>query len=192
MTTHGAGLEKADDSADQRNDRVDRALLQQIAEDRDTKAMETLYIRYQTRLVPFLTRFTRDEAVLQETYNDVMHKVWRKAHQYRGQSKVSSWIFSIGYRSCLRTIKKADQSQFEELKVEDGGEQTPDYEQKDAIQKALRELSPDHRMVLELAYFQGLATKEIAEIIGRPVNTVKTRLHHARNQMRRHLGELSE
>ena len=67
-----------------------------------------------------------------------------------------------------------------------------DLEAADAIQKALQTLSANHRLVVELAYFQGMATGEIATVIGRPVNTVKTRLHHARKQLREHLGDVYE
>ena len=192
MIMQDVGLNSAVDAEDQRSDRVDRRLLEDIAVNRDKQAMETFYHRYQDRLIPFLTRLTRDQALLQETYNDVMHKVWRKAHQYKGQSKVSSWVFSIGYRDCLRTIKKARREAFEEETVIEPGGEAPEfekYEVKEEIQKALRKLTPDHRLVIELAYFQGMATKDIADIIGRPVNTVKTRLHHARNQLRQYLGE---
>lgn len=177
------------DDVDQRDDRVDRRLLEDIARHRDKQAMEAFYLRYQDRLVPFLMRFTRDQALLQETYNDVMHKVWRKAHQYKGQSKVSSWVFSIGYRSCLRAIKGADRYPSVEDMVLEQAAEDPNLEMQDAIQKALQVLSPNHRLVIELTYFQGMATKEIAEVINRPANTVKTRLHHARNQLRQHLEE---
>ena len=172
-------------------DLVDRRLLSAIANDRDEVAMETLYRHYQDRLVPFLYRLTHDRALIEETYNEVMLKVWRKAHQYKGQSMVSSWIFSIGYRTCLRMIKKAQRGEFasSDSLAFDAAHEGDNPLRERMVHQALGQLSPDHRMVLELAYFQGLATQEIAQIVGRPVNTVKTRLHHARNKMRDILGD---
>ena len=189
-TTQCLGDTPVEDDARRREDLVDRRLLHAIAEHRDEKAMETFYHRYQGRLTPFLMRLTHDQSLLQETYNDVMHKVWRKAHQYRGQSMVSSWVFSIGYRACLKTLKKAQRQTHRQAAEDTVAEQAASddrYDDQQAIRRGLDALSADHRMVLELAYFQGLPMKDIALVLGRPVNTVKTRLHHARKHLRRHL-----
>ena len=189
----GEQQKKDDVNRDARHaaDLVDRRLLSAIASDRDEVAMETLYRHYQERLVPFLYRLTHDRALIEETYNEVMLKVWRKAHQYKGQSMVSSWIFSIDYRTCLRMIKKSKRGELSSTDTLSSQAAHEDHHplRERMVQQALGQLTPDHRMVLELAYFQGLATQEIAQIIGRPVNTVKTRLHHARNKMRDILGD---
>ncbi|MEM7097195.1 MAG: RNA polymerase sigma factor [Pseudomonadota bacterium] len=178
-----------------REDIIDRQLLEAVARQRDEGAMESLYHRYQNRLIPFLHRLTSDDALIEETFNEVMMNVWRKAHQYKGQSMVSSWVFSIGYRVCLRTIKKAkriSEAEHQLLQHSDANESynfDPVNHLKQALNQAMQQLKPNHRLVLELAYFEGLSIKEISVIAGRPENTIKTRLHHARLKMREVYGD---
>ena len=178
-------------------DATDRAALQRIAADRDIVAMEQLYNDYRPRLTSFLRRFSRDDGLIEEAYNEVMIKVWEKAHQYQGRSKVSSWVFSIGHRTCLRmVVKQQKREQVVELAGDDlpdvadgsGGFESPldasdtayDAAQMNA---AIRKLPVKQRMVIELCYFEGYSTEEIGRIVDCPTNTVKTRLHHARKKI---------
>lgn len=174
-------------------DQVDRELIERIASSRDHTAMEALYVRYRPRLGGFLRRLTRDDGLIEEAYNDAMLKVWNKAHQYQGQSKVSSWIFSIAYRGCLRVVKKQKFRQGildvlgqSHLPHDTAGESSHDEatERTDLICQALETLSANHRLVIELCYFGGYSTEEVSQIVKCPVNTVKTRLHHARKKIR--------
>jgi len=176
---------------------MDRATLQRIAADRDIVAMEQLYNEYRPRLTSFLRRLSRDDGLIEEAYNEVMIKVWEKAHQYQGRSKVSSWVFSIGHRTCLRmVVKQQKREQVVELagddlpEVADGssgfespldaGDAAFDAAQMNA---AIRKLPAKQRMVIELCYFEGYSTEEIGRIVDCPTNTVKTRLHHARKKI---------
>lgn len=166
----------------------DRELLRRLAESRDPAAMEQLYKRYRPRLMGFLRRLTTDEEVREEAYNDIMVKVWEKAHQYQGRSKVSSWIFSIGYRTCLRMVKK---QQRRDKVITLVGQELPEFvEDNDLaevddkqIQAAVRRLPAKQRIVVELCYFEGYSLEEIGGILKCPQNTVKTRLHYARKKL---------
>ncbi len=171
------------------DDQRDRRLLKRIAEQQDREALQQLYGSYAPRITGFLRRMTRDDGLIEEAYNDVMMTVWRKAHQYKGQSKVSSWIFSIAYRICLRMVKK----QKFRAGVLDMLGREPSFathetagpvERDDLIAAALDRLNAAHRLVVELSYFRDFSTQEIAQIVGCPVNTVKTRLFHARQKIR--------
>lgn len=171
-------------------DVLDRELMARITEDRDVAAMEDLYVRFKPRLMSFLRRLTRDEMVLEEAYNDVMVTVWRKSHQYEARSKVSSWIFSIAYRICLRMVKKQSKR---DATFELRGDELPDMaapepvgspEGSEDLIAAVKRLNPKHRIVVELCYFEGYSLEEIAQIVDCPANTVKTRLYHARNKLR--------
>jgi RNA polymerase sigma-70 factor (ECF subfamily) len=170
---------------------TDTLLLRQIATDRNTTAMESLYKGYRGRLVPFLTRMTRDQTIIEETYNDVMLTVWNKAEQFQGNSRVSSWIFSIAYRACLNLLNK----QILRKKILNGvlffqhEESTEANEpgtsaKTDLLNKAIKQLPAKQQMVIELSYFQECSIQEIAAIANCPQNTVKTRLHHARQKIR--------
>ena len=176
--------------ADRLND-IDKALLRQITEDRSTVAMQSFYDSYRSRLVPFLRRMTQDHTLIEETYNDVMLTLWNKSDQFKGNSKVSSWVFSIAYRVCLRLIKKQQFRQkvldnFLFFKEEENEEQQEagNDEEGDLLNRAIKSLPAKQRIVIELSYFQGYSTQEIGEIADCPTNTVKTRLHHARQKIR--------
>ncbi len=170
-------------------EQTDRLLLQKIATDRDPVSMERLYLRFRPRVCGFLRRLTHDDGLIEESYHDVMLTVWNKAHQFKGQSKVSSWVFSIAYRVCLRMVRK---QQFRDgvldmigkTKSAVGTLLEEQIEASDFIAQALTTLSAKHRLVVELSYYEGHTMEEIAEIAQCPVNTVKTRLHFARRKMR--------
>ncbi len=170
-------------------DQKDRELIERISSARDHTAMEALYVQYRPRLGGFLRRLTYDNSLIEEAYNDVMLKVWNKAHQYQGQSKVSSWIFSIAYRTCLRMVQKQNlrQNVLDVLGQSDIASSVSLHdatEQADLIDSALATLSAKHRLVIELSYFSGYSTEEVGQIVQCPTNTVKTRLHHARKKIR--------
>ncbi|MEO1037811.1 MAG: sigma-70 family RNA polymerase sigma factor [Pseudomonadota bacterium] len=171
------------------SDCVDRTLLQQIAEHRDRRALQRLYDAYAPRITGFLRRMTSDEGLIEEAFNDVMLNVWNKAHQFKGQSKASSWIFSIAYRVCLRMVKRQKfragvVEMFGRERAETETAPTNPVDTSDLIATALEKLSAAHRLVIELSYFRDFSTEEIAQIIGCPQNTVKTRMFHARKQIR--------
>ncbi|MBL1293602.1 MAG: RNA polymerase sigma factor [Thiotrichales bacterium] len=182
-------------------DQKDRALIERISLERDHTAMETLYVLYRPRLGSFLRRLTHDNTLIEEAYNDVMMKVWNKGHQYQGQSKVSSWVFSIAYRTCLRMVKKqktrnglfdifGEKEVVEDIASDERIDES--LERTDLIEQALQTLSPKHRLVIELCYFSGYSTEEVGKIVQCPTNTVKTRLHHARKKVRSFVEESTE
>lgn len=173
------------------DDTVDVVLLRQIAQNRDKHAMQTLYKSYQNRILPFLKRMTDDFELIEEIYNDVMVSVWNNAHQFKGDSKVSSWIFSIAYRSCLRMLKKAqmrerlyDAFSLFLLTANDDTDEPQEHPRSTEIEQAVKSLPAKQRLMVELSYFQGCSLQEISEIAKCPLNTVKTRLHHARNKIK--------
>ncbi|MEM7281552.1 MAG: RNA polymerase sigma factor [Pseudomonadota bacterium] len=172
------------------HDRVDRVLIEQIAKDRRSDALETLYRQYQPRMIGFLRRLTQDDNLIEDVYNEVMLQIWNKAHQYKGSSKVSSWIFSIAYRACLKMLKKQQRKQEIVQALGDwfsalgASNESAESDSNDVIGKAINTLKPNHRLVVELCYFQGYSTEEISQIAGCPVNTVKTRLYHARAKIK--------
>ncbi|MEL7311577.1 MAG: sigma-70 family RNA polymerase sigma factor [Pseudomonadota bacterium] len=177
-------------------EQLDSLLLVRIAQKRDRAAMRELYQRYHLRLRGFLRRLTTDDAVIEETYNDVMLKVWEKADQFRSESKVSSWIFSIAYRLCIRVLKRERRksSLIDRLRREPNPEPTTassNLEDEDLVNQALQGLSVRHRIVIELAYFEGYSTEEISHITRCPRGTVKTRLHHARHRIRHAIDQLA-
>ena len=170
------------------DDDDERALLHRISSG-DRNAFRELYFRYYGRLARFLSRVTRDRDDVEEVINDTLLIVWQHAGDFRGASRVSTWIFGIAYRCALKSVRRASarsrvsahaSQQAEEL-VEDAARGT---EVRQLLDTALSALSPEQRLALVLAYCMGYSCEEIAAIAECPVNTVKTRMFHARHKLR--------
>jgi RNA polymerase sigma factor (sigma-70 family) len=182
--------------ADDDRSATEAALLRRIAAG-DRAAFETLYRAYFPRLTRFLERVMRRSHAVEEVLNDAMVVVWRKADSFNGESKVSTWIFAIAYRIAMKAMKRFD----EPLESDDSlYEETQPGPEARLMQRQLCALlgehigrmSPEHRAVIELTYYHGCAYREIAQIMGCPVDTVKTRMFHARRRLRRFLSDRKE
>ena len=168
------------------------ALLQRIA-CRDRRALEDLYTRYHRRLSRFMLRLAPRYDFAEEIINDTFWVVWRKAADFRGASLVSTWIMGIAYRRALRALRdERHRSAFDwqPLQDEPAVDEGEAALTQDWIAKGLRELPEEQRLTLELAYFMGHSCEEIATISGCPVGTVKARMFHAREKLRRALPSL--
>lgn len=165
----------------------------------DRRALRQLYTTYHRRLIRFLMRVTRDTQLSEEILNDTMWVVWRNAASFREESRVSTWITGIAYRRALKSLAtQRRHAPGHNRSLDDKNEFEADaamavsfaeqLETSDWIETAMAQLSPEHRMTLELAYFMGETCEAIAQISDCPVGTVKTRLHHARIHMQRHLA----
>ncbi len=166
---------------------------------RDLRAFEELYRSYHPRLSRFLANLIHRPPMIEEVLNDTMLVVWNRTDSFNGTSKLSTWIFAIAYRKAMKALRRWDEPQedkFAETRVspDAGPEQEVDRLQaQEALLSAIGELSPDHRAVVDLTYFHELGYREIAEIMGCPVDTVKTRMFHARRHLKRKLaGELAD
>ncbi len=170
----------------------DALLLQRIAA-RDRVAFRRLYDRYRRTLMLFLRRFNHRTDLLDEIVNDTMYVVWCKAERFRGESQPSTWIHGIAYRQAMKRLQRRDARLDAAADVEavvESGE--VHAERSDWVQAALEELPYEQRAVLELTYFHGHSCQEIADLMGCPVNTVKTRMFHARLKLRQRLPRLAE
>lgn len=156
---------------------------------RESGAFDALYRGYHPRLTRFLERMTRRPGLVDEVLNDTMLVVWTRADRYNGQSKVSTWIFGIAYRKALKALKRFDEPVEDEdppqLSSSPGPEQQfGQQELHKALRRALGALSTEHRAVVDLTYFHGMGYREIAAVVECPVDTVKTRMFHARRRLK--------
>jgi len=176
----------------------DLGLLQRVAT-RDKIAFETLYARYFPHLTRYLTRLIRRPELVEEVVNDTMFVVWEKAGEFKRRSKVSTWITGIAY---LKGIKALDrlrtmpEQQAEALSEVGDLEETHNLISKfgldDWLTNGLDRISAEQRSVIELTYFSGFSYQEIARVMDCPVNTVKTRMFHARRRLAKLLPLLEE
>ena len=170
-------------------DEEEVALLREVST-RSRQAFDQLYRAYYPRLSRFVERMVRRPHLVEEILNDTMLVVWRRAETFNHTSRVSTWIFAIAYKTALKALKRVG-------RAEQGGlgerlavtEETPErycigQERGVAIQVALAALSPEQRAVVELTFYHGYAYPEIAQILGCPVDTVKTRMFHARRKLK--------
>ncbi|MGR8947530.1 MAG: RNA polymerase sigma factor [Gammaproteobacteria bacterium] len=189
----------ASDSNQQRGieDAADKALLAAIARgERD--AFDRLYRRYYPRLRDFLGRLmTNKHEAVDEVLNDTMYVVWTKAGTFRNESRLSTWVFGIAYRKALKHFAKESRNRLEQmpddwaLSLSDGNDIAANAQLRDTLLKAVEKLSPIQRSVVELTYEYGYSYAEIAQILGCPENTVKTRMFHARDKLRKILETLA-
>jgi RNA polymerase sigma-70 factor, ECF subfamily len=177
-----------------RDDLLDRDLLRRIAA-RDRHALERLYLAYQPRLMQFLSRLSSQRDVLEEAINDTFWTVWRKAEEFRGASRVSTWILGIGWRHALKALRRngdAAAERLAELTTSEShvAETLLDDERDQWLARGLATLPLEQRATLELAYFVGHSCQEIAAIMNCPINTVKARMFQARLKLRNLLPKL--
>ncbi len=175
----------------------ERELLERIGS-RDRAAFDQLYRIYYPRLFGYLFRLLRSVDSVEETLNDVMLAVWRQAAQFRGDSRVSSWIFGIAYRQAMRSVRRGrsqpilvEPDESVAISPADAERRTLHNELQLTLAAALERLSPKHRAVVELAYYYGYSYGEIGRIVGCPENTVKTRMYHARRRLQELVPELA-
>lgn len=171
----------------------DAQLISRIAAG-DLRAFEELYQLYHPRLSRFIGNIVRRPHMVSEVLNDTMMVVWSKPHRYNGSSQVSTWIFAIAYRKALKALKRWDEPVEDGLaelreSLEAGPERRlEDRQLHQVLMEAINRLSADHRAVVDLTYFHGASYREIAEIMDCPVDTVKTRVFHARKRLKTLLG----
>jgi RNA polymerase sigma-70 factor (ECF subfamily) len=175
-----------------------RRWIQQTARG-DRSAFEQLYRAYEKRIFGFVVRMLSNAETAEELTSDVMVEVWKSAARFRGDSRVSTWMFGIARFKALSALRRHES---ETVPLDDMSERPDPHETadmgllrqrtSDQIHRALRKLSPEHRAVMELTFYEEFSYPEIAVILDCPVNTVKTRMFHARKRLREMLsGEMT-
>ena len=159
----------------------------------DRSAFETLYCRHAARLRRYLVTMLRQPEAVDETLNDVMFAIWRGAARFDPQiGRPATWFLAIAHNKVLnvfaqRRVRSAEIA-FDPLEMSPHDPDTPQRsllarELGESLNDALGLLSAEHRTVIELAFGQECSYQEIAAIAGVPVNTVKTRMFHARRRL---------
>jgi RNA polymerase sigma factor (sigma-70 family) len=168
-------------------------LLGQVANG-DHEAFETLYRAFQPRIFGFVKRILGDPQLAEEIADDVMMVVWRDADRFQQRSRVSTWIFGIAWRMAANALRRRrpPHSALPAADVPDAlADTAARLEQRDWLMHAFANLSHDHRAVVELTLVHGFSYIEIAEITDCPLNTVKTRMFHARRNLQAALSALA-
>jgi RNA polymerase sigma-70 factor (ECF subfamily) len=170
----------------------DEMLLEGIASG-ERASMHVLYARHNVRVFRFILRIVGDATVAEDLVSQVFLDVWRTAGQFEGRSQVSTWLLAIARfkaLTALRNRRHEDVDQDEVTSIADGAESPEACMSRsqtcESLRKAVAQLSPAHREIIDLVYYHEKSVEEVGQIIGIPQATVKTRMFYAR----KHLAQL--
>jgi RNA polymerase sigma-70 factor (ECF subfamily) len=170
----------------------DQVLVGLIAQG-DKDAMQVLFGRHNVRVFRFLTRFVDNEATAEDLVSEVFIEVWRNAGQFEARSQVSTWLLAIARHKALSALRRRSTDDLDDGVIEfiEDPSDNPEVavqksERSEILRDCLKQLSPAHREIIDLVYYHERTIDDVAEIIGVPQNTVKTRMFYARKR----IGEL--
>jgi RNA polymerase sigma-70 factor, ECF subfamily len=180
----------------------DADLIVRVAE-RDPAALEVLYDRYSRVVYSFALRIVADPQIAEELLQEVFLRTWQQGAAFReSRGAFVTWLLSITHNMAIDEVRKrrrrpqkADSEEPEALlaAVADTRQDVEDEvwlsSLRDTITGAMTLLPPAQRDVIEMAYFQGLTQREIAERLGEPLGTIKTRTRLGIQKLRDQLGE---
>lgn len=161
----------------------------------DTAAFEELVITYQHRVFGVAVRMLGNAAEAQEVAQEAFLRAHRGLAEFRGDAKLSTWLYAITSRLCLNRLATAERRQHrqgEETLMRLPGGERPDAaversELETALHRAIAELPEERRIVVVLRDLEGLAYEEIAEVLDLELGTVRSRLHRARADLKEKL-----
>jgi RNA polymerase sigma-70 factor (ECF subfamily) len=167
----------------------DEALIERIASG-DRLAMQVLYARHHVKVYRFVLRLVRNEATAEDLISEVFLDVWRQAGRFEGRSAVSTWLISIARFKALSALRKRSEAELDDAVAESVADEADDPERQmqkkdtsEVLRACLSKLSAEHREVIDLVYYHEKSVEEVAEIVGIPENTVKTRMFYARKKL---------
>jgi RNA polymerase sigma-70 factor (ECF subfamily) len=169
--------------------------IRQIAQG-DERAFERLFRCYAPRIFRFAMSYLNDPALAEEVVQETMIAVWKNAKDYKEQSQLSTWILGIARNKALdrARARQREPELLREIDRRASGRATPEQiaqrdSQAERVRSALEKLSPEHREVIMLAFYNELSYSEIAQILNCPEGTVKSRVYYAKEQLKRILSE---
>lgn len=174
----------------------DAKLLSRIAQ-KDKEAFATFFSRYAIRVKAFLIRYGTDPSDADDLAQDVMVQVWRRAETFDyAKASVSTWVFTIARNRRIDRLRKLARAQpleedplFEPDPEPDAVQLLSEQDRETRVREALLSLNKDQRQVIEASFFVGMSHGEVAEALGLPLGTVKSRIRLGFKALRQALGE---
>lgn len=172
----------------------DEELVHAVA-DGDTGALKALYERHAPWISVRLTRRCNDPGLVAEVMQDTFVAVWKGAGGFRGEAEAAGWLWGVAIKRLVSRLRKAGpRAEILLADVRGGFEASAEDRVLAGVEygdagAALAHLSPQMRAVVQATVLDGLTTREAAQLLGVPQNTVKTRLHRAKAQLRQELVE---
>lgn len=167
----------------------DEELIARIAAG-DKLAMQVLFARHHVRVYRFILRLVGNEAQAEDLISEVFLDVWRQAGTFEARSAVSTWLLGMARFKALSSLRKRSDEALDEDAAAAIADTADDPEMAvqakdrgEVMRRCLAALSPEHREIIDLAYYHEKSIEETAQIVGIPVATVKTRMFYARKHM---------
>jgi RNA polymerase sigma-70 factor, ECF subfamily len=169
----------------------------------DDHALAQFYDRWSRPVLALVSQLVRDPDDADDVVEDTFYQAWRQASRYEpSRGAVSTWIVTIARSRALDRLRSRRRLREEPLTpvtlldevsvgvFPDPATGAEEAERRERVAEALKELPPEQREVLELAYYGGLSQTEVAERTGQPLGTVKTRTRLAGQKLRERLAAL--
>jgi RNA polymerase sigma-70 factor (ECF subfamily) len=169
----------------------------------DEQAFGDLMVRYQSKIYRLARRMTETDEDAEDVLQEAFIKAFRSLSSFRGRSKFSTWLYRITVNLALMKLrrKKLNAVSIDEpVATEEGSvqrdiedavpdplEQLIETEYQEILDRAVAELTPQHRAVFVLRHIEGMSTEETAKILKISVPAVKSRLHRARLELQEKL-----
>ena len=173
----------------------DEAVLALIAR-ADEQALSELYRRFGQLAYGLAYRILRDDALAQDAVQEAFLGVWRAAGRFTAErAKPSTWLLTLVHRRAVDLVRREERRRTEPLQPdsEPTDSEAPDelelLSERQSIREALRKLPPEQREAIELAYYGGYTQSELAERLGQPLGTIKSRMFTGLARLRETLEE---
>ena len=167
----------------------DDALIESIGKG-DRRAMVLLFMRHNVRIHRFVMRLTGKASIAEDVVSDVFLDIWRGAAEFSGKSNVSTWLLGIARNKAMSTLRRRTESVLDYdaavalVDETDDPEVVADRASRGAVvRRCLTRLPPPLREIVDLIYYHEKTVAEVAQIVGIPPGTVKTRMYHARSRL---------
>ncbi len=164
----------------------------------DDDAVRDLYAQYGQRLYAYALRLTNDPATAEDVTQNTLVTAWRTARTFRGEGRLIAWLLGIVHHTAMKALR-GDTRHLDDVAEEivSGDQPSPEEQaqvkdERRWVRQGIQSLSPEHRAVLDLIFYQGLSLNEAAQVLNIPVGTVKSRLSYARDHLRGVLARTEE
>jgi RNA polymerase sigma-70 factor (ECF subfamily) len=182
------------------DDSTDRHWVMAVANG-DLATFERLYRHYDKRIYQYVYLLAGSTSIAEDAVVETMLAVWRGARGFAHTSRVSTWILGIARHKAFDALRRAARD-CKNVPLDEAGE-LPDPvesaadgvsrgEEARVLRSAIGKLSREHQEVLRLVFYEELPYEEIAALLDVPLNTVKTRVYYAKQQVKLHLEGLGQ
>jgi RNA polymerase sigma-70 factor (ECF subfamily) len=165
----------------------------------DQAAFERIYHEYEKRVYQYVGTLLNNSSLAEDVVGETMMAVWRGAGTFSGTSRVSTWILGIARHKAMDALRKLVAQQ-REIDLEHAAEVADPRKQpceelqrkqlEGVVGRALATLTQQHQEILRLVFYEELSYEDIGQMLSIPINTVKTRVYYAKEQLRKQLSHL--